>query len=323
MQLKTLFAAALTLAVTAAPAAAGSAPALDSPLNIIVGYTPGGTSDRVARLVGDKLAAALGTPVIVENRTGAGGRIAAQHVARATAEDNVLLLGNPALMVVVPLVHKEPGYDAYKDLTPVSLVASYRFGLAVPASSSIKSIGELKPWIQQHKDSLNLGVPATGSLPHFFGLMLGQALGEPAEIIGYRGSGPLVTELGGGHIPFAIDNYDTLEPLHAAGKIRILAVSGDTREAAHPDIPTFVESGINLTGTGWNGLFAAASMPADKVQALGRAVAEVMRDESLQKTLRDARMEPMIADAAQSQALLDEFRQQWDPVIRKSGFQAD
>src|SRR5690606_22131215 len=169
MKRKALLALSLAFGIVTTAIAASNPPELDaSPLNIVVGYTPGGTSDRVARLVGDKLAVALGTPVIVENRTGAGGRIAAQHVARAAADDNMLLLGNPALMVVVPLVYKDPGYDAYKDLVPVSLVASYRFALAVPATSSIKRIDELKPWIQQHKDSLNLGVPATGSLPHFF-----------------------------------------------------------------------------------------------------------------------------------------------------------
>lgn len=293
-----------------------------TPLNLIVGYPPGGSSDRVARLVGERLGKALGVPVVIENRTGAGGRIAAQYVARASATDNVLMLGNPAVMVVAPLVYDDVGYDPAKDFQAVSLVASYRFGLAVPTSSPVKDVKSLRETLAANPGQFNMGVPATGSLPHFFGLMLGKALGENPEVVGYRGSAPLVTELIGGHVNYGLDTFDALEPQHAGGKLRILAVSGAEREATQPDVPTFKEAGIDVVATGWNGIFAPAAMPAADVARYGAAIKKITQDPAFAQIIRDTRMEPIAADAEESQKLLADYTAQWAPVVKASGFRA-
>ena len=315
----------LLLAASAAAlaSAAGNvhAQSADAPLRIVVPYAAGGSSDRAARLVADRLGPRLGQTVLVENRTGAGGRLAAQQLKNAPADQNVLLLANPAVMVVAPLVFKDAGYDPDKDYQPVSQVSDYEFGVAVAPEMPAKTLQELLAWVKANPKEANFGVPATGSLPHFFALMTGETAGVPAEVVGYRGSGPLVTDLIGRQVPVAFDTFDTLLPQHEAGKLRILASSGARRSPFAPDVPTFKESGLDLAASGWNAFFAPASMPADRVARLGSAIREVMQEEDTRRKFLDARMGPVASTPAQTAAMLKAFRAQWAPVVQKSGYQ--
>lgn len=308
-------------ALAIAPLDGRAAPALDGPLTIVVGYAPGGSSDRVARLVGERLQAKLGVAVVIDNRTGAGGRLAAQHVKRAGAEQNLLMLGNPAVMVVAPVVFKDAGYDPEKDFVTVSHVNDYEFAVAVGREVPVREFSHLVAWLKANPDKANFGVPATGSLPHFFGLMIGEAVKLSPQIVGYRGSAPLATDLIGGVLPVAIDTFDSLHPLHAAGKIRILAASGEQRVSYAKDVPTFREAGLPLVGTGWNAFFAPASMPQAKVELLAKAITEVMTEPELRRRFGETLMTPVVSTQAQSDAMLDAYRKQWLPVVKRSGFQ--
>ncbi|MBB1593680.1 Bug family tripartite tricarboxylate transporter substrate binding protein [Achromobacter sp. UMC46] len=306
----------------AAPLACAQQAPLDGPLSIVVGYPPGGSSDRIARLVADRLKDRVGVPVVVENKTGAGGRIAAQGLHAAPASQNVLMLANPAVMVVAPLVYAQPGYDAQQDFKPVSLASRYKFALAVPASSPIKDVAALRQWLGANPKQFTVGVPATGSLPHFFALMLGREIKMEPEVVGYRGSAPLISELIGGILPQGIDTLDTLLPQHRAGKIRILATSGDTRDADLKEVPTFKESGVNLAADGWNAFFAPAAMPQAKIDRLGADIAAILREPAMQEAVRSAYLEPVSLDAAGTADMLTAYRKQWEPVVRASGFTA-
>ncbi|CAB3888002.1 Bug family tripartite tricarboxylate transporter substrate binding protein [Achromobacter piechaudii] len=315
--------AALVAALAgAAPLAGAQQPPLDSALTIVVGYPPGGSSDRIARLVADRLKDRVGVPVVVENKTGAGGRIAAQGLHAAPAAQNVLMLANPAVMVVAPLVYAQPGYDAQRDFKPVSLVSQYKFALAVPADSSIKDVAGLRQWLRAYPKQFTVGVPATGSLPHFFALMLGREIGQEPEVVGYRGSAPLITELIGGILPQGIDTLDTMLPQHRAGKIRILAISGEARDAELKDVPTFREGGVNLAADGWNAFFAPAAMPEAKIRRLGADIAAILQEPAMQQAVRDAFLEPVSLDAPATGQALAAYRKQWEPVVRDSGFTA-
>lgn len=312
---------ATALAAVTPLACAQQAP-LDGPLTIVVGYPPGGSSDRIACLVADRLKDRLGVSVVVENKTGAGGRIAAQGLHAAPAGQNVLMLANPAVMVVAPLVYAQPGYDAQRDFTPVSLASRYKFALAVPASSPIKDVAALRQWLRANPKQFTVGVPATGSLPHFFALMLGREIKQEPEVVGYRGSAPLISELIGGILPQGIDTLDTLLPQHRAGKIRILATSGDTRDADLKEVPTFKESGVDLAADGWNAFFAPAAMPQAKIDRLGADIAAILREPAMQDAVRGVFLEPVSMDAAGTAAALMAYRKQWEPVVRASGFTA-
>ena len=310
----------LTFALAAAACVAQAQP-LDSPLRIVVGYAPGGSSDRVARIVADKLQARLGVPVVVENKTGAGGRLAAQQVKASPAGQNVLMLANPAVMTIAPLVFKDNGYDPDRDFVAVSHVNNYEFAVSVGAAIPVREFSHLLAWLRANPAQANFGVPATGSLPHFFALMVGSQAKVNAQVVGYRGSAPLLSDLIGGQVAVAFDTFDTVLPQHEAGKIRILAVSGATRSAAAPGIPTFKEAGLDLVANGWNAFFAPASMPAEKVDMLSEAIRQVMLDPDTTRKFTDLKMTPVVSTRAQTVAMLQAFRAQWAPVVQRSGYQ--
>ncbi|MGH8857369.1 MAG: tripartite tricarboxylate transporter substrate-binding protein [Polaromonas sp.] len=294
---------------------------LDGPLRIVVGYAPGGSTDKVARIVGDKLKDRLGVPVVVDNKTGAGGRLAAQQVRATPAGQNVLMLANPAVMVVAPLVFKDNGYEAEADFVPVSHVNSYEFGLAVATAVPVRELSHLLAWLRANPEKANVGVPATGSLPHFLALMTGDRAKVTTQVVGYRGSAPMLNDLLGGQVPVAVDTFDSLEPQHQAGKLRILAVSSAQRLPHAPNIPTFQEAGLDMVATGWNTFFAPQSMPKDKVDRIARALVEVMQDPDTVRKFTDAKMTPVVSTRAQTEAMLKAYRAQWAPVVQKSGYQ--
>ena len=309
----------LTLAALTTGGALAQAP--EGPLRIVVGYAPGGATDRVARIVGDKLQAKLGVPVVVDNKPGAGGRLAAQQVKATPAGQNVLMLANPAVMVVAPLVFKDNGYDPERDFVPVSHVNDYEFALSVSTAVPVRELSHLLAWMRANPDKANVGVPATGSLPHFFGLMVGEKARVQTQVIGYRGSGPLLTDLIGGQVPIAVDTLDVVIPQHQSGKVRILAMSGAKRSPFAPEVPTFKEAGLDLVALGWNAFFAPASMPREKVARYAQAIHEVMQDPDTVRRFKDSLMTPVVSTQEQTAAMLKAYRAQWAPVVQKSGYQ--
>ena len=319
-----LFARLPRIAVLAAAAllAATSprAQPLDGPLRIVVGYAPGGATDMVAGFVGDRLAQKVGVPVVVDNKPGAGGRLAAQQVKAAPAGQNVLMVANPAVMVVAPLVFKDNGYDPEKDFQPVAHVNDYDFGLAVGPQVPAKDLKQLFDWMRANPAQANVGVPATGSLPHFFALMLGQKAKVPTEVVGYKGSASVITDLIGGQVPIAVDTFDVQLPQYQAGKMRILAMSGVKRSPFAPDVPTFKEAGLDLAASGWNTFFAPASMPREKVERLAREIREVMQEPEVQRRFTDSKLVPVVATREQTEAMLKAYRAQWAPVVKTSGY---
>ncbi|WP_431509128.1 tripartite tricarboxylate transporter substrate-binding protein [Variovorax sp. DAIF25] len=308
---------ALAIGGVLAPAQAQS---LESPLTLVVGYAPGGSTDRIARLIAERLGPKLGVAVTVENRAGEGGRLAAKQLRRSAATENVLMLGNPAVMVVAPLVFKDAGYDPDKDFVPVTQVSSYDFALAVGQKLQLDRAMFLVGRLWAHPEEAIFGVPATGSLPHFFGLMVGDALSVQPQIKGYGGSAPLAADLTGGSLPIAIDTLDSLYAQHVAGKIRILAVSGKKRASFAPSLPTFREAGMKIDADGWNTFFAPSSMPPAKVQLLAAKIREVMQDPGLQKAADALYITPVVSSNAETVQMLKAYRQQWEPVVRRSGF---
>jgi tripartite-type tricarboxylate transporter receptor subunit TctC len=307
------------IALPAMAAVAGVARAQAAPsLRIVVPYAAGGASDRAARFLAEGLQPRLGTAVIVENVTGAGGRLAMRQIA-AQADTNVIVMANPALMVVAPLVYRNNGYDPERNFQPLSQVSVYEFAVAVGAAVPVRELSHLMAWMKANPDKATIGVPATGSLPHFFSLMWAKAAGTRVEVVGYKGSAPLATDLIGGHVPAAVDTLDALVTLHESGKLRILATSGPKR--ALPSVPTFQEAGSMLTATGWNVAFAKASMPLAQAERLSREIAAVMALPAVREKFMLAKIEPVSASADQTRRMLSAFSTQWVPPIQLAGLQ--
>jgi tripartite-type tricarboxylate transporter receptor subunit TctC len=290
-------------------------------LRIVVPYPPGGSSDLAARIIANELQPRLKIPVMVENLTGAGGRVALQQIKRMPNDANVIVLVNPALMVIMPEVVREVGYSVDSDFQPITQVSTYELALAVGAAVPVRELSHLYAWMRANPEKSNFGVPATGSIPHFFSLMLAQTAGVKAPVVGYRGSAPLVTDLVGGHVPVAIDALDSLLPMHETKKVRILATSGEKRSIA--SIPTLKEAGTNLSASGWNAFYAKSTMPKDKVELFAKEISDIMKLPAVREKFIAAKAEPISASQQQTLKNLAAFKAQWVPVVKQSGLKFD
>jgi tripartite-type tricarboxylate transporter receptor subunit TctC len=309
----------LLLAAFAAGAWAQAYPT--KPLKLVVPYAPGGSTDQLARAVADRLGQALGQPVIVENKPGAGGRIGTEYVKGQPADGTSMLVVNPALFVVAPVVFSKLAYDPDADFAPVSLITTYQFCLSVPATSPIKDVKGLIEWIKKNPNQANYGSPAAGSLPHFFGLMIGKAAGVEMVHSSYNGSGPLATALIGGQIQMGVDAYDVQSAYHP-DKIRILATAGKTRK--RPDIPTFKEQGYpEIEGEGWNAIVVPSKTPKPIIDRLSAAIAKAVKSPDVVEKIQGLGSDAAGTTPEECNAVFKKDRERWVPVIKASGFKAE
>ena len=248
-------AASIALLAGVLCAGVGSAQAqakFDKPIRILVGFAPGGTADIIARVVAEKMTASVGQPVIVENRPGAIGRITADAVKAAAPDGTMIMVMPIGPMAVVPHVYKDITYDPIKDFTPIALGATFQFAIAAGPASGAKTWSEFAAWARANPTKAAYATSGAGSLPHFFGVLLGRGIGVEMVHVPYKGSAAYLNDLVGGQIPAAVDAIADLTELHRAGKVKVLASSGATRSTALPDVPTFNELGV--TGRRGDGL---------------------------------------------------------------------
>jgi tripartite-type tricarboxylate transporter receptor subunit TctC len=298
-----------------------SAQEIKGPIKIVVPYPAGGGSDVVARLIADKLKDSLGQAVIVENKPGAGGRIGTEFAKAQPADGSTMLVVNPALFVVAPIVFSKLAYDADADFAPVSLITTYQFCVSVPPASPIKDVKGLIDWIKKNPNQANYGSPAAGSLPHFFGLMIGKAAGVEMVHSSYNGSGPLVNALIGDQIPIGVDAYDAQSAYHP-DKLRILATAGTARK--RPDIPTFKEEGFpQIEGVGWNAIVVPAKTPKPVIDKLSAAIAKAVKSPDVVGKIQGLGNDAVGTTPEEFAAILKKDRDRWTPVIKASGFKPE
>lgn len=305
-------------AVAALPALAQAAP-----VKILVGFPPGGSADATARLIAEKMTASMNSPVIVENRPGAGGRITAQAVKDAAPDGNTLMLVPMAVMVVQPVVFKSIKYDTTKDFTPIGNAATFPLALATGPATPAKNVAELITWIKANPTQANYGSPATGSLPHFLGEMLGQAAGVKMQHVPFQGGAPLMTALLGGQLPIGFDTPLEFAENHRAGKLRIQAVSSAQRMPQFPDVPTLREAGINIEASAWFGIFGPAGMQATRVEQLSAQIQAALRQADVVAKLSNLGLTASPESSAQMAQRMAADKARWEPVIKATGFQAD
>lgn len=314
--LASLLLGALSLLAPWHPASA----AAEDTLTLVVGYPAGGTTDQVARILAPHLSARLHMPVKVENRVGSGGHQAARDVAKADASHNVLLLSNPAVMVIAPVTQGNLGYNPDKDFTPVAHVVDYELALAINKDLPPNRMMFLVSWLWSHPEDSRFAVPALASLPHFFGLKLSVAARVKPTIVDGKGSAALVANLASGREKIAIDTLSALLPRHQKGDVIILATSGRQRAKQLPDVPTFHENGLKISALGWNAFYAPSSMPAAKVQMLGGHIRSVMSDPAVRKAILNTGMAPVAAGPDETAQMLRRFRSEWEPLVRHYRF---
>ena len=293
------------------------------PIRIIFPFAAGGSGDAAARLIASSMGTALGRPVIVENRTGADGRIGVRAVKEAAPDGNTLLLTPIAPMSIYQHVYAQLDYDPIADFTPISEVGTFDFGVAVGLQTDVKTMKDLVAWAKAHPTDANFAIPAAGTLPHFLGIMLGRAAGIDLRPVPYRGSAAGLTDLIAGHIPIEITTTADLVQMQKDGRIRVLATSGKERSPFLPNVPTLREAGFDLAATGWYGLFAPAKTPSDLIERYNKAIVDAVRSPEFKDRMLAFGLQPTGTSAAAFAEIVKDDSMMWQPAIKASGFKAD
>jgi len=303
-------------------AVAGVAWAQDArPIRVLVGFPPGGSTDIVARIMSDKMRELLGRPVIVENRPGNGGQVAAIQLKNAAPDGTTIMLSIDHTHVTIPLTFKEPGYDPLKDFTPIAGVAQYYNAMAASSKTDIRDLKGLAAWMKANPSQHNFGIPAAGSIPQFAGLIVGKSLGVEMLPIPYKGGAPLVQDLIGGQVPIGFGSLTELIEHHRAGRLRVLAVSGTQRARAAPEIPTFQELGLKgIDKNPWLAFFGPAGMPSPIVININAAVRAAMDTPEARERFLTLGVEAAPTQPEGLRAWVEDALKHWGPVIRDSGY---
>lgn len=309
---------ALAAALGAGPSAAQDKP----PLKILVGFPPGGSADVIARMVGDALRDDF-SPVVVENRPGAGGRIALAAVKNARPDGQTVIILPSGPMVMFPHVYRKLDYDAEKDFTPVSLLARFQFGVVSGPASNVRTVAEMLAKAKADPKGTTYGTAGAGTLPHFMGVLMEQSTGVPFTHVPFQGGAPANNALLGGHVGYKFDVVSETAQLHKAGKVRIIAVTGAKRDPQVPEVPTLREQGVAMEAIAWFGMYAPAGLPRETLARLEKAVAGAVRSPALQERLQALGYEPVGSTSAELAAAQRADLARWEKPIKATGVVLD
>jgi len=316
-------AAGLLAASGAGPA---SAQALDL-VRIITGFPPGGTSDTLCRRVAEGLkGGTYARLAVVENKAGAGGQIAIQAMKGAPTDGSVILQTPASMLMIYPHIYRKLAYDPFVDVTAVTMACTFDFawavGPAVPAT--VRSIPDFLAWCKANPVMANFGSPAAGSVPHFIGVLLGQSAGIELKHVAYRGTQPAIQDLVAGQVQAVSGPVGEFLQQAAAGKIRILGVSGRTRSRFAPDVPTYIEQGLkDMYFSEWFGFFAPGGTSAPVIMNANIALRAALAQKDVVDGLAVMGLE---AKSSTPEALAERLRADhanWGPIVKKIGFSAD
>jgi tripartite-type tricarboxylate transporter receptor subunit TctC len=288
------------------------------PVRVLVGFAAGASTDQLARVVSAKLSERLGQPVIVENRAGAGGSIAANEVAKAAPDGHTLILGEPGGMAVAPAMMKSLPYDPRKDFTPIGQVISITFLLVANPSFPAKKFADLKGLAAGK--TLPYGSAGTGTTQHLAIELLKKISGLPFEHVAYKGGAPALNDLLGGQIPLLVITAGTILPHVKAGKVHPLVTLNAERSKFFPDLPTVRESGYpDYAIDGWQGFFAPAGTPRPIVTRLNGEIRKIMEMPDVVQTLVNAGNEIVTGTPEAFAKQVREDIERWSKVVRDTG----
>jgi len=294
----------------------------DRPIRIVVPYAPGGGNDLLARTVGQRIAALLGQPVVIENRAGAGGNIGTEFVARAPGDGYTLLMASNQ-MVISPLL-APAGFDAMKDLTPVGGVADVQFALVTHPGLPVRTVEEFIAYARENKTGLNHGTPGNGTPQHLAAELLNSMAAITLTHVPYKGSAPAIADLLAGQAQLAFATVPSIEQHVKSKRLTALAVSGARRSGALPAVPTMAEAGVpGYEATTWFALMAPGTTPAPVLAALGEAVSQALSDPSMIDKLKSQGFEPGFRTRSSVTTLMKADADKWARIIKAARIKAD
>ena len=292
------------------------------PIRVLVGFPPGGGTDAVARTLADKLKDELGVPVVVENKPGAGGQIAAQTLKTSPADGTVLFLSHDHTVSILPLVMKNPGFDPANDFVPVAGFATFVNAWAVSGGTPAKGFNDYVAWVKQQGNKGSVGIPAPASTPEFLVKVVGEKYKLNLVSAPYRGSAPMMADMLGNQIAAGVGSVPDFIENHKAGKLRVVAVLGGKRQAALPDVPTFTELGLGgLEDMPYYGVFAPAGTPKAFIDQFGAALQKVLAQPDVNERLTQMGLTVGYMTSAQLAQRERAYSQVWTKLIKASGFQ--
>jgi tripartite-type tricarboxylate transporter receptor subunit TctC len=291
------------------------------PLRIVVPFGAGGVADLTARTVAQKMSEGLGQSVVIDNRPGAGGIVAAEIVAKSEPDGYTLLLMSNANAVSAGLFKSLP-FDPVKDFTPVSLMGTFDLAVVTSSESRFKSLSEMVAWAKANPGKLNIGSINIGSTQHLTAELFKSAAGIDAQVVPFNGTPAVMTALRGGQVDVAVEVLSPVLPQIKGGALRALAVTGVARSATLPDVPTAKEEGIpQLVSSSWNGLGVPAKTPALVVERLNKEVNAALKAPAVQQKLLELNVTPHPSTVAQAQEWLKAEIKRWGDVIKRAGIE--
>ena len=294
----------------------------NKPVRIIVPQTPGGASDALARIVGQKLSEKWGQPVVIENRPGAGGNIGMDAVAKAPGDGHTLLMSYVGSHAINPSIYSKLPFDPEADFVAVATLANVPFVAAVTASVPVSNMKGLAAYAGQKP--VSFGSAGNGSVNHLLGEMFNTASGAKMQHIPYKGAAPALTDLISGQIQVVFTSLPSVAQHIRAGTVKGLSVTGSKRSAAFKDIPTIAESGFpGFVINPWFGLFASKGTPASIARQINADIKKVMEDKDVQDRFAAVGAEPFETTPQEFQAILNADIKTWAAVVKSSGATAD
>ncbi|WP_416460748.1 Bug family tripartite tricarboxylate transporter substrate binding protein [Rubrivivax gelatinosus] len=310
-----------TLAATAlGPWLATPARAEGRTIRLLVGFPPGGGTDAIARVLAERLKDELGATVIVDNRPGAGGQLAAQALKAAAPDGTTFLLSHDHTISILPLVVRQPGYEPARDFVPVAGFASFPNAFAVSAHTPARTLGEYVAWVRAQGGQEAVGIPAAGSVPEFLVRLVAQRHGLDLVALPYRGSAPMMSDMLGRQIAAGVGSVPDFIDNHRHGRLRIVAVMGTQRLAQLPEVATLAESGVpGFEELLYYGVFAPAGTAAATIDAFGNALARVLVQPAVHERLSAMGLSVGYTSAAQLGARERAYTAAWARIIKASG----
>ena len=294
------------------------------PVTLVVPFPAGGPTDAMARQLAQRLGDRLGQQVLIDNKGGAGGSIAAEAVAKAAPDGQTLFFGTTGTMAINPSLYTKLRYDPIKDFAPVSLMATTMNVLVVNPEVPAKNLAELIRWAKVKPESLTYGSAGNGSSNHLSGELLKSATSLQISHIPYKGSAPALVDLMGGRLTMMFDTIAQQTGNIAAGKLRALAVTGPNRSPLLPEVPTAQEAGLkDFDVTIWFGVLAPAGTPTAVIDRLAKEIATVMSSEEMKKRMQADGAEARPSSPAEFAALIRSDTAKWAPIVKASGASLD
>ena len=302
-------------------AKAGDALGQAGPLTrIVFPFSAGGGGDALCRVMTPYLTQSLDRNVIVENKTGGDGLIGIKFVKNANPDGTTVLVTTGPTMYLLPMVEAEPSFETARDFVPVSLLARFEFCVVAGPAVEAKDFKGLVAWLKANPDKASFGVPSNGTIPHFTGSKLEQVLGIPLTRVAYRGTTPIINDLLGGHLPFAVTTVADVVAQHQASTLKVLAVSSAKRSPFLPDVPTLRENDIDLVANSWYGMWLPAGSPPEFAGKLSAAVVGAIAKPEIREKLLTLGLIPV---GSTQQGLVQELAANtalWQPIVKATGY---